>query len=51
MPLNDDPEAMTDEQYWALWQEEVDKQGGTPGCGNAPPADLVAQIEAEGEPT
>ena len=54
MPLNDDPNAMTDEEYWAKWEKAVEKQGGTPGCSDAPPAELVAQIAADldgdGEP-
>lgn len=47
MPLNDDPNALPDDDYWARWQDAVDAQGGEPGCGHAPPAELVAQIEAD----
>jgi hypothetical protein len=39
MPLNDDPEAMSDAAYWALVGE------GEP-CPNAVPADVVADALA-----
>lgn len=40
MPLNEDPDAMSDSAYWALVS-----QGAKP-CPNAIPADVVAEAVA-----
>ena len=37
MPLNDDPEALTDEEYWELVSRDAQR------CPNAVPPDVLAQ--------
>ncbi len=49
MVLNDDPNAMSDDEYWARYDDAVAEQlkAGEAACGHAPPAELVAKIEAD----
>lgn len=49
MPLNTDPDAIPDNEYWARHSAAVAEQekAGHRACGDAPPADLVARIVAD----
>lgn len=49
MVLNDDPDALSDDEYWSRWQRAADAQAaeGAPACGHAPPAELVAAVVAD----
>lgn len=49
MPLNDDPNAIPDDVYWAEWAEDVEKQklAGEPACQSAPPQEVVDQVLAD----
>lgn len=49
MPLNDDPDAIPDLEYWARCEEirVAAEAAGEPACGDAPPPDVVAEAVAE----
>lgn len=49
MVLNDDPDALSDDEYWSRWQRAADAQSaeGAPACGHAPPAELVTAVVAD----
>lgn len=49
MPLNTDPNALSDAEYWARYDRVVaiQQELGSPACGNAPPEAVIVRVEAE----